>query len=201
MVHGYHRRKVRAWAKSRIQWFSGDVLTRAARNKTAVIAAVLLVVSLLLFGALVQRLVVMLAFIALGTASMMYNRWVKVSLGIELIMLGIVVTGMLYGPLEAIITGFIALFLAETLTSRFTYSTFISFIGIFAVAMAIPLMGDTGIKWVGIWMTLLYDAIIVPGYIVMGSSIARSALFAGSHILFNWWIFAFIAPRIMQVLT
>jgi len=185
----YRRSDVSELAKSKI-----PLLLEKRLAIVIVIAAVLL---LYIFRSIVEVIAVMAVFIVLGSVSMMYNRWIKVSLGVEFIMLGIVVTGMLYGRWQALIVGIVALFFAEVLSDRFTYSTFVSFIGIFVVAMVIPLL----ITWVGIWMTLLYDVIILPGYMLLGSSPWRSLLFFTTHIFFNAWIFMVVAPRILQLLT
>lgn len=168
------------------------------------IAIVLITAAILLFYSfrhIVEVIAVMTTFIVIGVLSMMYNRWVKVSLGFELIILGVVVTASVYGRWQGLIVGFAALFFAEMLTDRFTYSTFVSFIGVFVVAMAVPLLGTMGIAWKGVWMTVLYDAVIGPGYILLGSSPWRTLLFVATHILFNTWIFMLVAPRIVPLLA
>jgi hypothetical protein len=189
----YKRSRIRAWAKSKIPFLW--------EKRLGIASAIIGLVLLFLFRDVIQMLVVMAAFIILGVASLIYNRWIKLSLGFELIMLGIVVTGMAYGRWQAFVVGFIALFFAEVITNRFTYSTFISFIGIFIVSMTIPLFQNTGVTWVGICMTLIYDAIIGPGYILMGSSPWRTLLFVATHAIFNIWVFIFIAPWVFRLLA
>ena len=193
MLLKYDRKAVKSWAKSRIHFFH--------ERRLAVLFILIGLVLLFLFWQIVEMLFVMAMFIALGIGSMMYNRWVKVSLGFELIMLGVVITGMLYGRFHALTVGFIALFFAEVLSNRFTHSTFVSFIGMFAIAMVVPFFADNNVKWVGIGMTLLYDIIILPGYILLGSSPGRSLLFFSTHVIFNSWIFITIAPLIMSLLS
>lgn len=192
MLH-YNRSEIKAWAKSRIPllW-----------NRRYVIAAsVAGLVALYFFRGLLAMVAVMAAFIVLGVLSMMYNRWVKVSLGVELIMLGMVIVSSVYGMVPGIVVGCVAIFFAEVLTDRFTYSTFVSFIGVFAVAAAVPHLSGMSITWIGIWMTVLYDLIIGPGYIIMGSSIWRTLLFIATHLLFNTWVFVFIAPMVHRVIA
>lgn len=191
-MFGYSRKDVKVWAKSRIPFFW--------ERRVAVVLAVAAVVILLLFRSFVEMLAVMALFIALGIMSMMYNRWVKVSLGVELILLGTVITALVYGRVPSLIVGIVSLFFAEVFTDRFTYSTFVSFIGIFAVSMAAPLLQGIGITSVGILMTVLYDAVIGPGYVLMGSSPWRTLLFVATHLLFNIWAFAFIAPFVFRIL-
>lgn len=188
----YSREGIKSWARSPIPFLWERRITIGL-----IIPAVILV---FLFWNFVERLLVMGGFIVLGVASLMYNRWIKVSLGVELIMLGVVITGMLYGRIEALIVGFTALFFAEVLTNRFTHSTFVSFIGMFVIAMVVPSHADKNVAWVGIGMTLLYDAIILPGYLLLGSNLGRSLLFFATHLIFNVWIFFTVARPIMSVL-
>ena len=188
----YDRRDVKSWAKSPIPFIW---------EKRIMIAFIILaVIFTFFFWTFVKTLLVMGVFIVIGVASLMYNRWVKVSLGFELIMFGVVITGMLYGSVEALVVGFVALFFAEVLTNRFNHATFVSFIGMFAVAMVVPSFEGDPVRWVGIGMTLLYDAIILPGYLILGSSPGRSFLFLGTHLMFNFWIFWTVAPVVMPIL-
>ena len=188
----YDRKEIKSWASSPIPFLW---------ERRIIIAFIVpVVIFIFLFWNLVEALLVMGAFIFLGVASLMYNRWVKVSLGVELIMLGVVITGMLYGWPAALAVGFTSLFFSEVLTNRFTHSTFVSFIGMFVVAIVAPQFEGRDVRWVGIGMTLLYDAIILPGYLLLGSSPGRSLLFLATHILFNFWIFWTVAPVIWSFL-
>jgi len=188
----YNRQAIKAWAKSKIPF-----LWEKRVSIVLVVSALLL---LYFFRDVIQMLVVMAAFIAIGAGSMLYNRWLKYSLGVELIMLGIVITGLVYGRIPALIVGWIALFIAMVITNSFMHSSFVSFVGIFVVVMAIPLFQGISVTWVGIWMTLLYDLVIAPGYLLMGSSPWRTLLFVGSHIIFNVWLFIILAPLVFRIL-
>ncbi len=160
-------------------------------------------VLLFFFWAYVKLLAVMAFFIALGAASMFYNRWIKVSVGVELVMLGTVITSIAFGRLPGLIVGLVGLFLAEIISERFTYSTFVSFIGIMVIAIIAPnIFHQTGsIMSAGIILTIIYDAIIIPGYLLLGSNIGRSAFFVVTHIAFNIWVFSFIAPLVFRILA
>ncbi len=190
-MFGWDRAEVKAWAKSRLPFFWKKRFSIALVIASAAV--------LFLFRNFIEMLAVMALFIAFGIASMMYNRWVKISLGIEFILLGTVITGLVYGKFPALIVGMVSLFFAEVITDRFTYSTFVSFAGIFAVSMVAPMLDGISVTWAGIWMTVLYDAIIGPGYIIMGSSLWRTLLFVVTHILFNIWAFVFIAPLVLRL--
>jgi hypothetical protein len=135
-------------------------------------------------------------FILIGAASLLYNRFIKISLGFEFVMLGTVLAGFLYGMPAALVTGILGMLLAFILTGHFTQGTIVSFIGITAVSLMIPLFKQMEISTAGIILTLIYDAIIVPGYLLTGSRIERTLLFVATHIAFNIWAFMTLAPRI-----
>lgn len=159
---------------------------------------------LIFFWNYIRMVLVMGFFIALAAVSMLYNRWIKISVGVEFVMLGLVLTSIAFGTLPGLIVGVVGLFLAEIFSERFTYSTFVSFIGIAVVALiSRTIFSWTGsnITATGIILTLIYNAIIIPGYILLGSSIGRSLLFTLTHIAFNAWVFSFVAPLLLRLLT
>ena len=189
----YNRKQLKSWANSKIPFL--------VEKRIMIVTALVALVLLFVFRDIFQAILVMTLFIIIGFASMMYNRWIKVSLGFELIMLGTVLTAAVYGSLPAIIVGFVALFAAEVFTNRFTYLTFMSFIGLFVVAMVVPSFHTTSITLIGIWMTIMYDALILPGYLLLGSSPWRTLLFLVTHLLFNVWLFIFVAPFVFRLIT
>ena len=172
-------------------------------KKLIVLLAIAAAVLLFFFWAYVKLLAVMAFFIALGAFSMVYNRWIKVSVGVELVMLGLVITSIAFGRLPGLIVGMVGLFLAEVISERFTYSTFVSFIGTAVIAVIAPNIfhQTNSITSAGVILTVIYDAIIIPGYLLLGSNPGRSAFFVVTHIIFNIWAFSFIAPMMFRILA
>ncbi len=196
---------VAAWAHSKIPGFENfAAFVRFLFEKRLIILLALAsAVLLFFFWSYIKVFFVMGAFIALAAFSMLYNRWIKVSLGVEFVMLGLVITTLAFGRLPGLIVGMAGLFLAEVLSERFTYSTFVSFIGIALVALIAPnIFNQTNsITSTGIILTLIYDAVIAPGYLLLGSNPSRTALFVATHIIFNVWVFSFIAPVLFRILV
>jgi hypothetical protein len=135
--------------------------------------------------------------IIIGFCSLLYNRFLKISLGFELIIFSTVAAGFLYGPLAAFITGAVALFSAEVFNQSFQHATLMSFAGLAAVSLAVPYFAGFGITTLGITMALLYNAVIFPGYLLMGSQPWKCILFSATDIIFNIWVFTSIAPRLL----
>ena len=170
-------------------------------KKFIVLLALAALVLLFFFWAYVKLLAVMAFFIVAAAASMLYNKWIKISVGVEFVMLGLVITSIAFGRLPGLIVGIVGLFMAEIISERFTYSTFVSFIGIAVVAVIAPNIfqwTSHSITAFGIILTIVYDGIIIPGYLLLGSNIGRSVFFLVTHIIFNIWVFSFIAPLLFS---
>src|SRR3989338_2485885 len=194
-----------SWARSRVRGLENpsSLLQLLFEKRAAAVFMVALFVLMFFFWSQLKVLAVMAFFIALGAVSMLYNRWVRVSLGFELVMLGLVITAVAFGRLAGLVVGFTGLFLAEVLSGRFTHSTFVSFIGLAVVGLAAPnafgiLEGN--ITLTGILLTVIYDAVIAPGYVILGSNPGRTGLFVVTHLAFNAWVFSFAAPLILRLL-
>lgn len=199
------KKDIVSWAHSKVPGLESlnSFIRFLTEKKLIVFLAIAAVVLLFFFWAYIKLLAVMAFFIALGAASMIYNRWIKVSVGVEFIMLGLVVTSIAFGRLPGMIVGVVGFFLAEIISERLTYSTFVSFLGAAVIAMIAPNVfhQTNSITSAGIMLTILYDAIIIPGYLLLGSNVGRSAFFVVTHIIFNIWAFSFIAPMLFRVLA
>ncbi len=200
------KKDLASWAHSKVPAFESfsSFLRFLVEKRMAVFAAFVSLLLLIFFWSYIRMAIAMALFIALAAVSMLYNRWIKVSIGVEFVMLGLVITSIAFGTLPGLVVGLVGLFLAEILSERFTYSTFVSFIGITVVALAArTIFGLTNgsITATGIIVTVIYNAIIIPGYLLLGSSVGRSALFSATHIAFNTWVFSFIAPALLRLLT
>ena len=194
-----------SWAHSKVPGLDSlnSLVKFLFERKMFVLLAIAAAVLLFFFWGYVKTLLVMIFFIVLGAVSMIYNRWLKLSLGFEFVMLGLVITSITLGWLPGLVVGIVSLFMAEIIAERFTYSTFVSFIGISVVALVAPFVfhQTNSITSAGIILTILYDAIIIPGYLLLGSNFGRSALFVVTHIIFNVWVFSFLAPAFFKVLS
>ncbi len=133
-------------------------------------------------------------FLLLSSVSLIYNRWLKTSIGIEFVMLSTVLTARVYGPIPGAIVGFVGLTAAEIIGTGFNARTLISLVAIAFIGLITPFFSSMSILAAGIILTLIYDLIIIPFYLLAGSSPGRSALFVITHIIWNLWVFYVLAP-------
>ena len=169
------------------------------RKKLFIILAVVALIALLV-SSVNKDLFFVFLLVLLGSVSMIYNLWLRISLGIELVMLATVLCAVVYGPVVGVLVGFFTLLFAEIISTMISYNTFISFIGVVIVGVvASTYSGDNITSW-GIAMTILYDLIIIPGYLITGSDPFRSFVYVVTHILWNIWVFSVVAPSLLQAM-
>jgi hypothetical protein len=194
------RAEIKAWAKQRL--FTPEQLKRWLwERKGILVLVVAIAIVLIFFWAYIKAIMVMAALILLGFLSLLYNRVIRISLGFELIMLITVLAGVMYGPFAAFFVGATALFAVEVFNQSLQHSTVVSFIGLAVVSFAISYLNEMNISALGIIVTLLYNAVIAPGYLLMGSAPWKTLLFTATDIPFNIWVFLVIAPRLIELLS
>ena len=196
------RQEIRTWARKTfaIQDRFDELTKWAFEKRFPIIGFLLLGIVALLLSTVLKELFLVAAFIGLGASSMFYNRFIRTSLGFELITLGVVITGLLYGPAISVFVGFFSLLIAELITGSLQHKTVVSFAGIITIGILTQFFKDTPITTAGIAITIIYDAIIVPGYLLLGSNPLRTGLFLATHIAFNFWVFTTIAPPLFELL-
>lgn len=168
--------------------------------KSNFILLIILALLIVFAGSLIKAIFIILAFYVLGSVSLFYNRWVKMSLGFEFITFATVFTGMLYGPIAGAIVGFLSLTTAEIISARFTGSTIISLAAIAFIGAIAQNFVNWDIRYAGLLLAFIYDLIIIPLYILTGSHPIRSLLFMATHLLWNAWVFFVLAPPLWRLL-
>lgn len=151
----------------------------------------------------VKHTIIISFLILLGGVSTIYQRFLKVRLGIELIMFATVLTGFIYGSLIGAIVGVITLALSIAIEGYFSHTRFISFILIALVGFFAHFFnGSATIMTTGIILTICYDLLLIPLTIsFFRTRLPTLLIFSSSHIVWNWWIFTKIAPFMLGILT
>ncbi len=168
-----------------------------AKRKLKIIFLTLAI--LLILGFFSKDILIVSLLTIAASFSMIYNLFIRVSLGVELVLFATVLCSVAYGYKVGIPVGLVSLFSAEIISMKMSYNTFISFIGIAVVGFAAS-FGNMHITTWGILMTILYDLIIIPGYLMTGSNPAKSFIFVATHIPWNIWVFSAFAPRILEIM-
>lgn len=165
------------------------------------VSIIILIIVLNTMLNLVKHVLIISFLILLGGISKIYQRYFRVQVGIEFIMLAAVVSGYIYGAFVGGVVGFFTFSLATFFSGRFSHTLIISFILTTLVGMAASLFGNASITVVGITLTLIYNLILIPIYIGWFSGrVSRILLFSATHIFWNVWVFTTIAPYLVSML-
>ena len=142
--------------------------------------------------------------ILLGILSFALPRYIAYGkfIGFELCTLATVLTSLSYGPHYGAFTGLVTIFFGFVFGGHFKPTYFISVLTMPVIGLITPLFSDLPLLWIGVLMTLLYDAIILPLYVFIGGSKITSVIIFGiTHLFLNAWIFATLAPLIRSVMV
>ena len=187
------------------EWFDREVWSEVkitfkplVEKKKALAFLVLLLVVALVLGRYIKALLFICVLTIVASLSMVYNLVIRLSLGFEFIMLATVLCSVAYGPIVGVAVGLVSLFFAEFISTKLTYNTFVSFIGITIIGFIASFNGGGNITMWGIFMTVLYDLIIIPGYLITGSHPIKCFIFVVTHIPWNIWVFSVLAPRVLE---
>lgn len=165
----------------------------------SIIILILFVYTLLFLDTVLKALAISF-LILLGGISKMYQRYTTLPVGMELVMFSTVLAGYIYGSLIGGLVGFASFALATYFSVRYTAYVVPSFAIYVLAGVFAPFFGNITIA--GIVFTLVF--VIVLSYISIALLLSRAHrvfMFAITSLLWNFWIFFSIAPRIVNFLT
>jgi hypothetical protein len=177
-----------------------DLLNSIFRNPRLILLCLLFGAIFLFVALYYRRFLFTGILIGLASISMIYQRYFRYShyFGVELCMMATALAGRAYGPHYGAFTGFFSIFFAFIISGNFKYSSFVSLLTLPLIGAIVPLFGELSLLYLGLLMTVLYDIIILPLYMMLGSRLFPSIVFFLTHLLFNYWIFTTIAPFIFS---
>ena len=179
---------------------SNSIVDRISGNKRNILIVAICVLAFLFVAMRFKPLFFTALLIVLGAFSMIHIRYFRYAhyLGFELCMMATVLTSLAYGRYIGAIVGAVSIFSALIISGYFKYSSFVSVLTLPFIGIITPFFSNLPLPYTGLLMTVIYDIIIVPLYILLGSRVSSSIAFFISHILINFWIFSTIAPIIYR---
>ena len=181
---------------SKIKRFVENKILKSKTN----ILLLLLIIFLILYASIKLKLIFFVGLLSLiGSLSMIYIRYVPelYVTGVELCMMATVLCAKVYGSTVGSFVGFFSLTAAFVISGRIKYTYFISILALTIVGFIVPYF-NLSITTLGITMTIIYDLIVLPLYVLTGSRIPSSIIYFISHVLFNYWVFSNLAPIILK---
>lgn len=170
------------------------------KNKTYVFAFAFLATVSLLFS----NFVVIASFITMGIASRYYQKYMPhLSFGVELCLFGTVLSSLAYGWHAGAIVGVVSLTISVFLTEEEASYLPVALVGMAGVAFIASIASITAANLVfwGVLLTLLYDIVTCTVYIhVFRANIFKTMLFVVTHLIFNYFVFAYFGVYIYELL-
>ncbi len=182
--------------------FFSSILNRLSSSKKRLLILFLLAIILLFFISHFRRIFFVIVLTSIGALSLIHSRYFKYShyIGFELCTMATVLTAIAYGPLFGLFTGFASLFGGFVLSGYFKPTYFISILVMPIVGLLVPMFSHLPLLYTGLIITVLYDSIILPLYILMGSRPISSLIFFITHVFFNLWVFSTVAPFLLSMM-
>lgn len=176
----------------------------AIKHKNALMAAgtIIFVVMFILYSSYFKAVFALAFLIAIGAASRVWQRFIPLEFGVELVMLSTVVSALAYGAFAGAAAGFLALSISTLFTQENPGKMWPSFfvialMGVFSTALPIE-----NISLLGVVLTVIYDALISIIYVgFMGARIINTLIFDITHIAFNYFVFFHIAPALLSAIA
>jgi hypothetical protein len=182
--------------------FFNRLFTKITSDKRKFLILMLLGIFSLIIIIRFRRIFFVTTLTAIGALSLMPSKYFRFShyIGFELCILATVLVSLVYGPVFGAFTGFVSLFGGFVLSGYFKPTYFISVLVMPVIGLLVPLFSHLPLLYLGILMTLLYDAIILPLYVLTGSRVISTVVFFITHVLFNYWIFSTVAPFLYNLM-
>jgi hypothetical protein len=173
------------------------------KDKRKALLVSLAVILALLFLKSYKSIFFTILLIGIGAISMLYIRFFTFShlIGFELCTMSTVVAALAFGPAYGFITGLFSITLGFIISGYFKPSYFISILTLPLMGLAVPFFSNLEIWQIGVLVTVLYDLIILPLYVMMGSRLHSTVIFFFTHLLLNLWVFNSIAPAIYSFIV
>lgn len=129
----------------------------------------------------------------MAAISRFHYRFLKFSIGVELSVFMIALTGLSHGPIVAMVVGAIH-FLVSILVTKEGYRSgtiLPCLIGYMAVGLAAGLVPMTNILVFGMILTAVYNVITIPIFLyVLRFSVFSQLFFIATHFAFNYYVFS-----------
>ena len=131
-----------------------------------------------------------LVMVLAGAVSRVPQRFSGGSIGIELCMFFVVCTGFVFGFGPAALVGVLGMGLSEYFTRESPLDLAVALLGFVGIAWLASWLGPIGgVLAAGVLLTIVYDLVVCPVYIVGGHSPLGCVKFVVTHVVWNFVMF------------
>ncbi len=166
-----------------------------------VLIMVILFLVVAFFMQYIKAIIIAIIFIILAGLSKFYHRFFKSSLGIDLVFFTTLMICLAYNNMFlSFLVGWLGLIIADTIGSRFSYTSVISLSALSIVILVSRFFSGIDIMLSAIILTIIYDSAAVFLYTLMGSTYNRIIVFLASHFFFNLFLIVNFSRMLMQIM-
>ncbi len=173
-------------------------------SKTIVFYPALTAAAMILLGIFFRPLLVTAGFTVAAVISRMYQKHLRLQLGIDLAVFGTVLCAVLFGPLMGALVGLLAYPISIVYTHEEARYLPVALLGIAVVAVIAGTanLSPAHIVLWGVGLTVLYD--ILTGsiyYCVYRAPLIGGIIFSATHIWFNYIVFSCLGEWVLNILA
>lgn len=161
------------------------------------------VLVMIISGLFFRPLLVTLCFISAAFISRIYQKHIRLQIGIDLGLFGTVICAALYGPIVGAVVGILAYLSSIFYTDEDPKYLPVVLLGIVIVGIVagVANISAMNIIYWGVGLTLIYN--VFTGVIFMSvykSNIISCIIFCVTHVWFNYVVFSWVGARILYLL-
>jgi hypothetical protein len=173
------------------------------RNRARIILVFILLLAITLaYFRYLKAAIFVIVFIFLGGVSKIYHRFFRSTIGIDLVFFTTIMTAIAYrNPVLSLVVGWAGLVIADTIGTRFSYTSVVSLIGLTSVALVSGFIVFLPVIISGFILLVIFEIISVLLYVLLGSSYDKILLFLISHFLFNIFMILSFAGSLYAVMV
>lgn len=183
----------------KVQTFLRKFYKFCLKHRIAILIVFAVLLLIIIFTSEMRAIISILLLAAAGGFGQVYRRSIRIPPAIEFVTFGTVLVGYSYGPWAGAIFGIVVTLAAELMSS--TVDAFV--IGYIPARAAIGVIASflpgQPIVTVGIWMTLAYNVLAQPLYMIQPDAELRMKLifFVTGNIIFNILLFRLLAEPVL----
>ena len=178
-------------------------ITYDLTKKNPLIYPAIAAAAILFLGIFFRPLIVTGGFIALAVISRMYQKHIRLQLGVDLAVFGTVICGALFGPIYGTLVGLLAYPISIVYTKEEARYLPVAMGGIALVGIiaGIANIAPADIVLWGVGLTAFYD-ILTSGlyYYIYRAPIIGGIVFSATHIVFNYFVFSSFGAFVINFL-
>lgn len=181
------------------------LVKRFLRHKWLLIGGALTAFVILMFGIQLKNALVIVLLTLAASFSTYYKKYIKFTVGFELVTLATVLTAIAYGPFIGAIVGFVSSLAAEVIPQMIDPSSFFWIISVVVSAFAAAFLHSIGLPlfWIGMGALAVQLIISEPPRLFSGDQYLQSMAAVNIVTTLGWTVlwFRLLAEPLLTVMT